>query len=346
MPVWRWQAEGSLARIDRTLTDAIEQGLGSWAPYEDKGESDGAVRVSRSQIQRLIEEGQIRINGKPAIFNSKLFPGASVEITFPPPSPVALIPEDRPIEILYQDKDILVVNKPQGMTVHPSETQKTGTLVHALLHHIKDLSGIGGELRPGIVHRIDKNTSGALVITKNDEAHRKLVKTFSAHEIERVYWALVYGATSQEKGRIENRLGRNPNDRKKMAVIEDKDVPARKAITHYRRLEEYSSGGKKPFASLVEATLETGRTHQVRVHLTSIGNSILGDPSYGTASPNHSKWQILPKDVQKAVEALPGQALHARVLGFDHPITGKKLHFEAEPSALFKQLQEALKKFS
>jgi 23S rRNA pseudouridine1911/1915/1917 synthase len=336
--VWSWTAEGKLTRLDRTLTDAIEQGLGTW--------SDTSRSVSRSQIQRLIEEGNISIDGKVAKSSAKLTEGSKVEVAFPPPVAVDLVPEDRPIEILYQDKDLLVVNKPPGLTVHPSETQRTGTLVHALLHHIKDLSGIGGELRPGIVHRIDKDTSGALVITKTDEAHRKLVEVFSEHAIDRVYWALVYGSPTSEKGKIEGKIGRNPNDRKKMAILEGPNTKeGRHAVTYYKRLQEFGVSSKKPFASWIEAKLETGRTHQVRVHLTSIGHSLLGDPVYGTPSTNQAKWQTLPRDIQQAVEALPGQALHARVLGFDHPITGKKLHFEAELPEAYKNLLESLKKY-
>jgi 23S rRNA pseudouridine1911/1915/1917 synthase len=337
--VWSWTADGELARLDRTLTDAIEQGRGLW--------NDNPRSVSRSQIQRLIEEGNIAIDGKVAKSSSKLSAGVKVQVTFPPPVAIDLIPEDRPIEILYQDKDLLVVNKPPGLTVHPSETQRTGTLVHALLHHVKDLSGIGGELRPGIVHRIDKDTSGALVITKTDEAHRKLVEVFSEHAIDRVYWALAYGSPVTGQGKIEGRIGRSRTDRKKMAVLEDTDKDeGRHAITHYKRLQEFGTPSKKPFASWIEAKLETGRTHQVRVHLTSLGHSLLGDPIYGTPSTNQAKWQTLPRDIQQAVQALPGQALHARVLGFDHPITGKKLHFEAELPEAYKNLLASLKKYS
>jgi 23S rRNA pseudouridine1911/1915/1917 synthase len=333
--VWSWMVAGKIARLDRTLTDAIEEGLGNW--------NNSPRSVSRSQIQRLIEEGNISIDGKVAKSSSKLSDGAQVQVTFPHPVSIDLIPEDRPVEILYQDKDILVLNKPPGLTVHPSETQRTGTLVHALLYHVKDLSGIGGELRPGIVHRIDKDTSGALVITKTDEAHRKLVEVFAEHAIDRVYWALVYGSPATVQGKIEGRIGRSPNDRKKMSLLEGDD--GRHAITHYKRLQEFGTPSKKPFASWVEAKLETGRTHQVRVHLTSIGHSLLGDPVYGTPSSNQTKWQTLPRDIQQAVEALPGQALHARTLGFDHPITGKRLHFEAELPGAYKNLLESLKKY-
>jgi 23S rRNA pseudouridine1911/1915/1917 synthase len=336
MAEWTWRVDGEISRIDRTLMQAIEGGLGEW--------NGDPVAISRSQIQRLIEEEKVWINGKKAVFNSKLVEGVTVKVQFPPPLSVDIVPENIPLEILFEDKHIVVVNKQAGLTVHPSETQRTGTLVHALLHHIKDLSGIGGELRPGIVHRIDKNTSGALVVTKTDDAHRKLVEVFAAHAIERVYWALVYGSPASNEGTIATRIDRNPNDRKKMGVVEE---GGREAITHYKRLQAYGHTGKekRPFASWMEARLETGRTHQVRVHLTHIGNSLLGDTTYGLPGTNHTKWQGLPREIQDLVRELPGQALHARVLGFDHPITGEKLHFEAELPASFSGLLNALKKF-
>jgi 23S rRNA pseudouridine1911/1915/1917 synthase len=336
MDKWSWVVDREIGRIDRALTDAIQEGIGDWDPSPRS--------VSRSQIQRLIDEGQVSVDGRPAKSSEKPPIGSSIQIHFPPPEPIDLVPEDRPIEVLFEDRDLLVLNKPPGLTVHPSETQRTGTLVHALLHHVKDLSGIGGELRPGIVHRIDKNTSGTLVVTKTDEAHRRLVEVFSRHAIERVYWALVYGSPAQPVGKIEGRIARSPNDRKKMAVVEAGS--GRHAITHYQRIEEFATAHKKPFASWMEARLETGRTHQVRVHFTSLGHSLLGDPTYGAPGPNQPKWQTLPRDVQQAVQALPGQALHARVLGFEHPVTGQKLHFEAEPPEAFQALLNLLRTYA
>jgi 23S rRNA pseudouridine1911/1915/1917 synthase len=332
--IWKWQAADGVGRLDRALTDAIGQSQGTW---------EGEPReVSRSMIQRLIEQGHVLADGAPVRANAKLPPGTPIEIRFPPPEPTELIPEDRELDVLFEDEHLLVLNKPPGLTVHPSSTQKLGTLVHALLHHVKDLSGIGGELRPGIVHRIDKNTSGALVITKTDQAHRKLVEVFSRHDIDRIYWALCYGSPATKEGKITGNIGRNPNERKKMTILEK---GGREAITHYKRVEEYGTSGKKPFASLLEVKLETGRTHQVRVHLTSIGHSILGDPAYGTPSLNQPKWKALPEDIKDAITALPGQALHARVLGFIHPITGKALRFEAEPPAQFQALALALGRY-
>ncbi|CAK9249676.1 unnamed protein product [Sphagnum jensenii] len=253
--------------------------------------------------------------------------------------------EDKPMEILFQDEHLLIVNKPPGLTVHPSDTQADGTLVNILLHHVKDLSGIGGTLRPGIVHRLDKNTSGALVISKTDRAHQGLVDIFSRHDIDRVYWALVFGAPELLSGTIRGNIGRSTSDRKKMALLK---TGGRHAVSHYRKLEEFGRGttrSTKPFASRLEVTLETGRTHQIRVHLNSISHSVLGDPTYGTPSETQSKWKDLPAEVREAIGKLPGQALHARVLGFRHPVSGEKIRVEAEPPEQFKNLLAALAVF-
>ncbi|OFZ55641.1 MAG: hypothetical protein A2428_14910 [Bdellovibrionales bacterium RIFOXYC1_FULL_54_43] len=320
-------------RADRLIPRAMASGEGRLEP------ADAPISFSRSQLQRLIEEGGVTVDGKSIESKTKLRGGSRVIIEFPAPKPLALTPENRALEILFEDEQILVLNKPPGLTVHPSATQTQGTLVHALLHHVKDLSGIGGVLRPGIVHRIDKDTSGALVITKTDLAHRHLVEAFSRHNIERAYWALCYAAPRQLEGTVDTLIGRNPKDRKKMST----QVKAgRRAVTHYRLIDVYKDSKANPFASWMEARLETGRTHQVRVHLTALGCSLLGDPTYGTPTQKQAKWISLPPEVQSAVTALPGQALHARVLGFDHPITGKRLRFEAAPPSEFKTLLEAL----
>jgi 23S rRNA pseudouridine1911/1915/1917 synthase len=284
----------------------------------------------------LIEEGKLTVDGRAALARSRLLPGQQVRLEIPAPRKLELLPEDRPLDILYQDEHIVVVNKAAGLTVHPSETQHDGTLVHALLHHIKDLSGIGGVLRPGIVHRLDKDTSGALVVSKTDAAHQKLVETFSAHRIERRYWALCYGLWRKPETKIESTIGRSPSDRKKMAIhVRD----GRQAVTWVRGIENY--GG---YASWIEARLETGRTHQVRLHLNSTGNSLLGDPVYGTHNSKHQKCLSLPRSVRECVQNLSGQALHARVLGFDHPITGEALRFEAAPPQAWQTLLETLQK--
>ncbi len=283
------------------------------------------------------------MNGKTIKAGARLKPGDQVRIEFPPPVPTELVPEDRPLDILFQDEHLVVVNKPPGLTVHPSTTQMEGTLVHALLHHVKDLSGIGGVLRPGIVHRIDKDTSGALVITKTDAAHQALSKVFSEHAIEREYWALCYGEPTQPLGKIESLIGRHPSDRKKMSM---NVKTGRHAVTHYRREEVYRAPvGKNGFASFVVAHLETGRTHQVRVHLSGLGHSLLGDPVYGVPSERADKWLALPEEIRALVKDLAGQALHARVLGFMHPVTGQPLRFEAEPPSAFNALLEGLRKY-
>jgi 23S rRNA pseudouridine1911/1915/1917 synthase len=346
-PSWTWKIPGAGdpgspgdSRADRALTEAIEAGFGEWSGLEDE---ESPPRASRSRVQKLIDEGAATCDGRKLRSNAPLPAGSEVRIDFPEPLPLELVPEDRPLDILWQDEHLVVVNKPQGLTVHPSETQATGTLVHALLHHVKDLSGIGGVARPGIVHRIDKDTSGVLVITKTDAAHLKLSELFSRHELERRYWALCYGSLAGASGmekRVETLIGRNPNDRKKMSA---QVAEGRRAVTWIRQLEAYGVPSAKPFASLVEARLETGRTHQVRVHLTEEGHSLLGDPLYGVPSDRAPKWLALPPAVRERVRGLPGQALHARLLAFDHPITGQRLRFEAEPPEAFRLLLETLR---
>jgi 23S rRNA pseudouridine1911/1915/1917 synthase len=325
-----WQVPKDLAgtRADRAISAAFPE----W---------------SRSQIQKWIETQAIRSSSRELKANTPLLENEQIQICPPQARPLELTPENIPIEILYQDDHIAIVNKPPGLTVHPSETQQEGTLVHALLFHIKDLSGIGGVQRPGIVHRIDKDTSGALVITKTDAAHQVLSQVFAEHRLQRQYWALCFGAPDgrriPSKGKIETLIGRHPTDRKKMSS-EVKE--GRKAITHYRVLETFQMPHQKaPFACLIEATLETGRTHQVRVHLTGLGHSLLGDPVYGTPSERAYKWEQLPKSIQKAVRELPGQALHARTLGFKHPITEVDLQFEAALPIAFSQLMTALEEY-
>lgn len=337
--IWTWTVSESKDRADLAILEA-------YLISKEVNSDAQSPSLTRSQLKRLIEEGKVKVDDLPIKANQRLKAGSLVQIQFDPPRPTELVPEDRPLEILFEDAHLVVINKPPGLTVHPSTTQMEGTLVHALLHHIDDLSGIGGVLRPGIVHRIDKDTSGALVITKTDEAHQKLSEVFSKHEIERTYWALCYGSpaqpNSQQPVKIESLLGRNPNDRKKMSMNVKE---GRRAVSYYKKVEEYCLPNKKPFASWLEVSLETGRTHQVRVHLTGIGHSLLGDPVYGTPSENQPKWQALPQIVQAEVKNLPGQALHARILGFKHPITQQWLRFEAPPPPAFSSTLAALKKF-
>jgi 23S rRNA pseudouridine1911/1915/1917 synthase len=334
---WTWKIPADFQtpeRADRVILHTLELKLGNWEPKP--GASKETIRLSRNQLHRLMEDGHVTSDGQPLKPNTKLRPGNQVVVEIPQPKPLKLIPEEIALEILFEDEHIVVLNKPPGLTVHPSKTQSEGTLVHALLHYVKDLSGIGGVLRPGIVHRLDKDTSGAMVITKTDAAHKSLAETFSKHAIERHYWALCYGSPKsvefKRETKIETLIGRNPNDRKKMSA---QVKTGRKAVTWLKKLEEYAEQPNTPFASLLEARLETGRTHQVRVHLTSLGNSILGDPVYGVPSERAYKWLALPENVRDTLKDLPGQALHARVLGFDHPITAKHMRFEANPPAAF-----------
>ncbi|MGK5085279.1 RluA family pseudouridine synthase, partial [Bdellovibrionota bacterium FG-1] len=261
----------------------------------------------------------------------------------PSPKKIEAEAENIPIEVLFEDEHLIVVNKAAGLTVHPCTTQTEGTLVNALLFHIKDLKGIGGALRPGIVHRLDKDTSGALVVAKSESAHQRLVSIFSKHDIQRTYRCFCYGSSKLVKGTIQSTLGRNPRDRKKMAAnIKDGKV----AITHYQKLQSYGLPHAPPFASHFAVTLETGRTHQIRVHLTAEGFSLLGDPTYGTPTERQPKWVALPAEIKALIEALPGQALHAQTLGFHHPLTGEALLFEAPPPKSFLDLQMGLERFS
>jgi 23S rRNA pseudouridine1911/1915/1917 synthase len=344
MTQWTWISDQSSPRADRLLTLALETDLGVWEGEKRK--------VSRSLLQKWMNDGQVKLvrsaknyPAKTLTASDSISVGDQIEIVMPDPESLELIPEDRPIEILYEDTDLLVVNKPPNLTVHPSSTQTQGTLVHALLHHIKDLSGIGGVLRPGIVHRIDKDTSGALVITKTDAAHIKLSETFSKHQIQREYWALVYGSPEWGKNpkTVESLIGRSPHDRIKMSM---EVKTGKKAVTHFRCEMKFGDPTKKPFAAWVIAKLETGRTHQVRVHLAGIQHSILGDPLYGTPTSQQAKWLALPADVKLAVEQLPGQALHAASLGFHHPISGQWLEFKANPPLAFQSLLDTLKTYS
>lgn len=277
--------------------------------------------ISRSGVQKLIDEGMITLNGGKTKANYKLREKDIIDVTVPEVKEVEILPEDIPLDILYEDADVIVVNKPQGMVVHPAPGHTSGTLVNALMFHCgDDLSGINGEKRPGIVHRIDKDTSGVLMIAKNDMAHQSLAAQLAEHSITRKYNAVVYNGFNEDEGTVNKPIGRNPQDRKKMAVTEKH---SRHAVTHYRVIERMEK------FTLIEAQLETGRTHQIRVHMTYIGHPLLGDPVYG------------PK---KQPVSLEGQALHARVLGFIHPRTGEYMEFEAPLPPHFEALLERLRK--
>ncbi len=281
--------------------------------------------LSRARLQALMAEGRVfRLDGagKPqAVTNgSAKAQAGDYLVVEPPPAPAIPEPEAIPLSVLYEDAHLIVVDKPAGMAAHPAPGCETGTLVNALLHHCGDsLSGVGGVARPGIVHRLDKETSGVMVAAKSDAAHRGLSALFSTHDIDRVYVALVRGAPHPSSGTIETRLGRSPHDRKKMAVLKS---GGREAITHYKVERTFGGDTGKPLAARVSCRLETGRTHQIRVHMASKGSPCLGDPVYGAGAP------AAPVKAVLVETGFSRQALHAAVLGFVHPVTGETLRFE------------------
>ena len=274
-------------RIDRYLTEMLPE-------------------QSRSFFQKLIRDGFVMVNHMIVKVNYRLKTGDVIEIDIPDAVPTEIVPENIPLDILYEDDDLLIVNKPKGMVVHPAVGHSTGTLVNAIMYHCQgNLSGINGEIRPGIVHRIDKDTTGSLIICKNDEAHRNIAEQIKEHSVTRRYVGVVAGTFSEESGTVEGAIGRHPNDRKRMTINEKNGKPA---VTHYRVLQTLKG------ASFMEFELETGRTHQIRVHVASISHPLLGDTVYGN-SKNPYKLQ--------------GQALHARTIGFIHPTTGEYIEVSA-----------------
>lgn len=287
----------------------------------DKFIADSLSDMSRAQVQRLIEGGYVFVDDEVITNkNYKTRLGDVYQITLPPPIEATPVPQDIPLDILYEDDDLIVVNKPAGMTVHPAAGAFKDTLVNALLFHCQaSLSGIGGVARPGIVHRIDRNTSGILVVAKNDVTHRDLAEQFFEHSIERTYYAVVYGVPPQKSGLIEGNIGRSNFDRKKMAIVQSGGKPA---VTHYEVIENYKNA-----ASLIKCNLETGRTHQIRVHLSSIGCNLVGDDVYTKAKKTSI---LLPEPIKSFVNNFPRQALHAYSLGFIHPKTKEFLHFQAK----------------
>jgi 23S rRNA pseudouridine1911/1915/1917 synthase len=294
-----------------TLTGTISQ-----SGRIDKVLADG-TDLSRERVKALIAEGRVLIDGKPATSPSaKVGAGAAYVVHVPPPDDPQAHPQDIPIVVVFEDAHLIVVDKAAGMVVHPAAGNADGTLVNALLHHCKgQLAGIGGVARPGIVHRIDKDTSGLLVVAKSDKAHEGLARQFADHSLERAYLAVCLGYPQPPAGTISKRLGRSDADRKKMAVLPDDASRGKHAVTHFRTLQTLDG------CTLIECRLETGRTHQVRVHLASIGHSLVGDPVYGRST---AKIRSVLKDL-----GFERQALHAAVLGFVHPVTGEKLRFES-----------------
>jgi len=327
--------EGPVGRLDKLLAAQLPEALG----------------LSRSRVQALIAAGAVTVDGAQVTGpGTQVKSGARLCLALAPPRPSGILAEDLPLSVIYEDAELIIVDKPVGMVVHPAPGAPSGTLVNALLHHCGDsLAGIGGEERPGIVHRIDKDTSGLLVVAKSDRAHAGLSAQFAAHTVTRAYDALVWGAPSPGSARlasvagtgwegpalrIDAPIGRHANDRKKMAV---RPRDGRRAVTRFW-VEEVLAGGR---VSRLTCRLETGRTHQIRVHGVHIGHPLLGDPVYGGA--HRSAAAGLSPAARAALAALPGQALHARELGFDHPVSGAPLHFTTSAPASINTLLTRLR---
>ena len=287
----------------------------------DKFISDSAEEISRSYAAKLCTDGLVMANGKALGKNYKIKGGEEISADIPEPEELSLVSENIPLDIVYEDDDVIVINKPQGMVVHPAAGNESGTLVNALLYHCgESLSAINGVIRPGIVHRIDKDTSGLLVAAKNNEAHLKLSEQLKERKALRKYNALVNGNIKEDFGTVNKPIGRSPSDRKKMAVVPG----GREAVTHYSVLERFGR------YTLIECVLETGRTHQIRVHMASLGHSIVGDKVYG---------------IKKERFNLSGQLLHARTIGFVHPKTGEMMEFSAPLPDYFEAVLEKLRNF-
>lgn len=303
---------------------------GDWDVYEWLVQDDAKSRIdkyiaeqlegeaSRSQVQLWIADGNVRVNGSPVKANHKVTAGDRVDLAIPEPEAVEIEPEDIPLDVAYEDADVIVVNKPRGMVVHPAPGHASGTLVNALMHHCRDLSGINGELRPGIVHRIDKDTSGLIMAAKNDKAHASLAAQLKEHSVTRRYYAVVHGNISHDQGTVDAPIGRDPQDRKMFTVT---DRNSKHAVTHFTVVERFGD------YCLLELQLETGRTHQIRVHMKYIGHPLVGDPMYGRS---------------KGLK-MDGQALHAAVLGFVHPSTGEYMEFTAPMPDDMEELLAVLK---
>lgn len=281
--------------------------------------SENEVDMSRSFVQGIIEKQQVKVNGQIKKSNYKLRVGDQVQVELAEPVELQVEAEDIPLDIIYEDSDVIVINKPQDMVVHPAPGNYTGTLVNGLLYHCKDLSGINGVIRPGIVHRIDKDTSGVLVVAKNDKSHNSLAMQLKDHSMKRTYYAIVEGIVKEEEGTVRTNIGRHPIERIKMAVVKD----GKEAVTNYKVLERFKSN------TLVECRLETGRTHQIRVHMAHLHHPLIGDQVYG---------------YKKQKFKLQGQALHAKNLGFIHPTTGEYMEFDSQLPEYFQDILDKLRK--
>jgi len=330
--------EGSVSRIEVTVGDGDSgQRLDAWLA--------GAVPdLSRSRAKALIAGGSVAIGGA-TIEEPKrpVKPGDRVTLDLPPPVPAEPAGEAIPLDVVYEDDALIVIDKPPGLVVHPAAGNHTGTLVNALIAHCgASLSGIGGVMRPGIVHRLDKDTSGLLVVAKTDRAHKGLADQFADHgrtgPLERGYMALAWGVPDRGEGTIALPLGRSMRNREKIEV--KRREGGREAITHYRVAATYGPAGRPPVATMVECRLETGRTHQIRVHLAAIGHPVIGDRTYGAGFA--TKVALLPEPARSLAAGFPRQALHAYLLGFEHPVTGEEMHFESPIPADIAELVEAL----
>ncbi len=316
-------------------TDLSERTLCVTAESFDVGKRADAflaekTGLTRSAAARLIENGDVLLCGKEVAKNYKLRAGDTLEAELPEPEAAEAVPQDIPLDIIYEDTDIIVVNKPKGMVVHPAAGNPDGTLVNALLYHCKDsLSGIGGVVRPGIVHRIDKDTGGLLVVAKNDAAHLSLAEQIKVHKVERIYYALALGNFREDSGTVNAPIGRHPTDRKKMAVIRSGEGRSREAVTHWYVEERFGR------FTLIRCELETGRTHQIRVHMASLGHPLLGDTVYGgdgTAFESRHK------------RLIQGQCLFAAELRLTHPISGEKMTFNTPLPEYFQKLMQEMRK--
>jgi len=330
------EAGGEVLRVDATddaLTAIPPDRIDRWLVAAIDRRQD-APALSRSRLKSLIQQGNVS-DGSATITDPSMAvkPGHSYRIVLPPPEAAEPEAQDLPLSVVFEDADLIVVDKPAGMTVHPAPGAPRDTLVNALIAHCGDsLSGIGGVRRPGIVHRIDKDTSGLLVVAKTDRAHAALAARFAAHDIDRVYRALCFGHPVPPTGRIEAAIARHPKDRKRMAVVAD--PRGRHAVTHYRTVERLAG------AALLECQLETGRTHQIRVHMSHVGHPLIGDPVYGRG--HGARLSKLSPGAAAATRVFGRQALHAAVLGFPHPVTGAALRFESPLPEDFRSLLDAL----
>ena len=331
------------------------------AEPQDAGERldrwlSGWTELSRARIRTLIEAGEVRADGDIARkVTAKVRDGVEYAVHVPPPVDDTPKAEDIPLAVLFEDEHLIVIDKAAGMTVHPAPGSRSGTLVNALLHYCTDsLSGIGGVMRPGIVHRLDKDTSGVMVVAKHDKAHRGLAKQFADHSMERAYQCLVRGRPNPREGQVVSRLARSPHDRKKMAVVRgtvnnlDHTDHGRHAVTHYKSLRGFGqrrgASVGSPLVAELECRLETGRTHQIRVHMAHLNCPLLGDPLYGNHRQFLSDSSEVEERVRDAVATFKRQALHARLLGFVHPVTKEEMRFETQPPEDYRTLVAALER--